>query len=108
MSTRKIEPIATFEWKIAQSLIAMFPSIQGGSELVLCAKAKDGSVLVQHTCMVCEMYGHKNCPYVKNALFFYMLYKKQRFERYKIAPERVVLKKEWEQIPIPSKQSVTN
>lgn len=106
MSTRKVEPIATFEWQIAQSLITMFPSILGGNELVLCAKAKDNSVIVQHTCTVCEMYGYKDCPYIKNALLLYMTYKQQRFERYRVVPERVVLKKEWEQVPIPSKQPI--
>lgn len=104
MSTRKVEPVATFEWKLAQSLIVMFPSIQGGHELVLCAEAKDGSVIVMHTCKVCEMYGQKDCPYIKNALLLYMKYKQKRYERYKVVSERVVLRKEWEQIPVPSNQ----
>lgn len=107
MSTRNIEPIATFEWKLAGSLISMFPSIHGGIELVLCAKLKSGSVIVQHTCTVCQLYGHEQCPYIKKSLYLYMVYKESRFERYKVYPERFVLKKQWNQIPIPSiKQSL--
>lgn len=97
----KVQPIATFEHKALGIFTVLFPSIYlGGNELVLCADDNE-KINVQHKCIICDLDGHKNCPYVQTALYLYMVYRKQRFEQYRIINKKVVLREEWEQIPIP-------
>jgi hypothetical protein len=97
----KVQPIATFEYKALGVLAVMFPSIYlGGHELVLCADDNE-KIIVQHKCIICDLDGHKNCAYVQTSLYLYMVYKKQRFEQYRIINKKVVLREEWDQIPIP-------
>lgn len=99
----KVQPIATFEWKEMGAFIALFPSVYTGTELVLCGENNqyDG-VIVQHKCVICDLYGHEICPYVKTTLYLYMIYRKQRFGRYRIDSEKVTLREDWVQIPIPT------
>jgi hypothetical protein len=99
----KVQPIATFEWKYLGAFIALYPSIYTGTELVLCGENENyNGVIVQHKCVVCDLLGHQNCPYVQSAVYLYMIYRKQRFEQYRLNSKKVLLREEWEQIPIPS------
>lgn len=97
----QLEPIATLEW--FGTLTVVFSSIHGGHELVFCGKSKekDDLAIVQHTCFLCRVYGHRNCPYVKKALYLLMIYWKQRFRQYKIVQKRAEIHKDMKSIPTP-------
>lgn len=81
-------------------------SVKKGFEIALCGDNRKGQIVIQHTCIVCEMYSHKNCPYIKKTIRLYMIHRKQRFERYKVIPKKVVLREDWEQIPVPEIKNI--
>lgn len=102
------EPIATLEW--FGTLTVVFSSIHGGHELVFCRKSKEKNdlAIVQHKCLLCGVYGHRHCPYIKKALYLLMIYWKQRFCHYKIVLKRAEIHKGMNSIPIPSLSDFKN
>jgi hypothetical protein len=102
------EPIATLEW--LGTLTIVFSSIHGGHELVFCGKSKekDDLAIVQHTCLLCRVYGHSNCPYIKKALYLLMIYWKQRLRHYKIVLKKAEIHKGMNSIPIPGLSELKN
>jgi hypothetical protein len=102
------EPIATLEW--LGTLTVVFSSIHGGHELVFCGKSKekDDLAIVQHTCLLCRVYGHSNCPYIKKALYLLMIYWKQRLRHYKIVLKKAEIHKGMNSIPIPGLSELKN
>jgi hypothetical protein len=102
------KPIAVLER--FGTLTVVFSSVYGGHELVFCGKSKDRDdlAIVQHQCLLCRIYGHQYCPYIKKALYLLMIYWKQRFGQYRIIQKRAELHKRMNSIPIPSPSDLNN
>ncbi|MFD1362778.1 hypothetical protein [Lentibacillus salinarum] len=97
-----IQPITAFE--VAGShLVMVYPSIFQGVTVVFCAKAKNADVVqVIHDCTLCQAYGHKRCPYIKEGIKHFMMYKEKRFSSYNILRRHVPVNPKWKQIPVPT------
>ncbi|MFD1363157.1 hypothetical protein [Lentibacillus salinarum] len=97
-----IQAVTAFE--VAGSyLVMVYPSIFQGLTIVFCGKAKGANVVqVIHDCMLCRAYGHKRCPYIKEGIKHFMMYKAKRFSSYNILRRDVTVNPKWKQIPIPT------
>lgn len=102
------KPIAVLER--FGTLTVVFSSVYGGHELVFCGKSKDQDdlAIVQHHCLLCRIYGHQSCPYIKRSLYLLMIYWKQRFGQYRIIQKRAELHKRMDSIPIPCLSNFKN
>lgn len=97
-----IQPVTAFE--VASSyLVMVYPSIFRGLTVVFCGQSKDaGMVQVIHDCTLCKAYGPKRCPYVKEGIKHFMVYKEKRFSSYNILRRNVSVDPNWKQIPVPT------
>lgn len=105
IDSKDIQPITAFEAKGA-FLITLFPSIFQGFTSVLCGdqKGTDNCIHVMHDCTLCQAYGYRNCPYIKEGIKAYMIYKKKRYTSYKVTQQTIKtsIYAKLDQIPVPT------
>lgn len=105
MDIKNIQPTTAFELKGA-FLVTLFPSMFQGFTSVLCGDQKgiDDCVHVIHDCTLCKAYGYKNCPYIKQGIKAYMIYKGKRYTSFKITqqPIKASMYAKLNQIPVPT------
>ncbi|GAE93091.1 hypothetical protein JCM21714_2128 [Gracilibacillus boraciitolerans JCM 21714] len=100
-----IKPITAFNGK-GIYFIVTYPTIFKGVSSVLCALQKDMTIKVIHNCHLCRAYGYHECPYIRQAINEYKIYRQIDSTKYVLLQQYVdpkyILKAE--QIPVPSQR----
>lgn len=79
-------------------LVTLFPTLFKGFTSVLCGKEKGKDrVRVIHDCVICKGVGHKNCPYVREGIKYYMTYVQEKYPAYSIFQRKITINPRWYQ-----------
>lgn len=90
-------PFTFFEVK-GLCLLILFPTIFQGFTGVLCGRERDAErIRVIHDCLMCKANGHRNCPFVREGVRYFMAHVREKYPSYSILQKRVVPNPRWKQ-----------